>query len=117
MSNKARKRVNAACRKGETAHQQYGRSRPARRVRRSYSPNFVAALLEFVGPSWDENGVKIPLGAVSTPEDCAGCLHRQEDWRDGGWCYMFREMPSPTCTQFKRDSILVVGQKKGGTHA
>lgn len=34
------------------------------------------------------------------PSDCAHCQYRQEGWRDGGWCYMFREQVPTDCAQF-----------------
>lgn len=35
-------------------------------------------------------------------KDCAKCVHREEDWRDGGHCYMFREEPEgENCGQFE----------------
>lgn len=37
--------------------------------------------------------------------DCQNCFHRQEHWRDGGHCYMFREKPEgDRCGQFKKIS-------------
>lgn len=41
---------------------------------------------------------------ATTPEACAKCWYREPDMRDGGWCYMFREAPRPTCAQFKRSA-------------
>lgn len=36
--------------------------------------------------------------------DCDHCLFRQESWRDGGHCYMFREKPEgDRCGQFKNE--------------
>lgn len=36
------------------------------------------------------------------PMDCPACFYRQEDMRDGGHCYMFREQPpGPNCGSFK----------------
>ena len=49
-----------------------------------------------------ESGLSILSRAgVKTPEGCGKCLYRDESMRDGGYCYMFREMPKPTCAQFK----------------
>lgn len=39
---------------------------------------------------------------VRTPDGCATCEHREESVRDGGWCYMFKTMPKPTCAQHVR---------------
>jgi hypothetical protein len=40
-------------------------------------------------------------GRVQTPNGCTDCDYRQEHMRDGGHCYMFRNMPSPSCAQFR----------------
>jgi predicted acyl esterase len=40
--------------------------------------------------------------AVAVPQSCNQCLYRQPEWRDGGHCYMFREMPNNSCAQFKK---------------
>lgn len=40
---------------------------------------------------------------VGTPHGCASCIYREEQMRDGGWCYMFKDMPSPSCSQHKQD--------------
>ena len=37
--------------------------------------------------------------------DCQNCLYRQEEWRNGGHCYMFREQPAgDRCGQFKEST-------------
>lgn len=36
-----------------------------------------------------------------TPQDCESCEHRDLKVRDGGWCYIFKTVPTPTCAQFK----------------
>lgn len=42
--------------------------------------------------------VEAPAGS----KDCANCLYRQEEMRDGGHCYMFRDEPDgDACGQFK----------------
>jgi hypothetical protein len=81
VSTKARKRVNAACRAGTTAHQQYGRSRPrVPRFLRRPSVLALALLNGVVGPAWDEDGNKIessrrpssPSLAAGTPGENGG---------------------------------------------
>lgn len=43
--------------------------------------------------------------------NCHGCLYRQEEWRDGGHCYMFHEKPEGTrCGQFKDNREPTPGQ-------
>jgi hypothetical protein len=44
------------------------------------------------------------IGA-KTPEGCGECEYRRPEWRDGGWCYMFRTMPKHWCAQFKMDGV------------
>lgn len=40
---------------------------------------------------------KVPL------KDCANCLYRVKEWRDGGHCYMFSDEPEgDRCGQFMR---------------
>lgn len=59
------------------------------------NPKLLAAAMYLSGA--------IPLPVVrgaKTPGDCDRCRHRDPEWRDGGWCYMFREAPTPTCAQF-----------------
>jgi hypothetical protein len=58
------------------------------------------------------------LRRVRTPSGCAACQHREPEWRDGGWCYMFRKVPTPTCAQFRpstRDAALAAAAKGQGT--
>lgn len=50
---------------------------------------------------------------VKTPKACDSCLYREKEWRDGGWCYMFRKMPSPTCAQFKPSDSPPPSQSSG----
>ena len=33
-------------------------------------------------------------------KSCENCLYRQESWRDGGFCYMFRECIANPCAQW-----------------
>lgn len=41
---------------------------------------------------------RLPIHA----KDCAACIFRTEEWRDGGHCYMFREEPTgELCASFK----------------
>lgn len=43
----------------------------------------------------------IPQAMLPT-RDCANCLFHREDWRDGGFCYMFKVEPTgDKCGQFK----------------
>lgn len=40
---------------------------------------------------------------VNTPSGCEQCLYRQPGMREDspGWCYMFKDLPGPTCAQFR----------------
>jgi hypothetical protein len=43
----------------------------------------------------------MPQGMLPA-RDCANCLFQRDDWRDGGWCYMFKIEPTgDKCGQFK----------------
>jgi hypothetical protein len=44
---------------------------------------------------------------AQVPRDCETCLYREEDWRDGGHCYMFREPPGPTCAQYRIGNAVI----------
>lgn len=46
---------------------------------------------------------RLPLVYPALPrKDCAACQYRDEQWRDGGFCYMFRDEPqSEFCGSFK----------------
>lgn len=37
---------------------------------------------------------------AGTPSPCERCEYRQPEWRDGGWCYMFKEQVKFDCAQF-----------------
>ena len=43
----------------------------------------------------------LPLDLLP-PRDCANCLFHRDDWRGGGFCYMFKAEPTGNnCGQFK----------------
>jgi len=45
----------------------------------------------------------LPKPAIGTavPQNCWCCKYMADP--DGGWCYMFREMPADKCAQFRVD--------------
>ena len=43
---------------------------------------------------------------------CEDCLYRGENWREGGWCYMWKES-RPPCYLFKPVDITLEGKPTG----
>ena len=63
--------------------------------RRDVHPDLLTSLIG--------NGAVLQPIAMLPLMDCENCLFRSESWRDGGFCYMFREKPREThCGQFSR---------------
>jgi hypothetical protein len=65
--------------------------------------------LDFFGDGktyeWNElEGLPSPWAVfrnVLPDRDCPTCLYHNASWRDGGWCYMFREEPpGALCGQY-----------------
>jgi hypothetical protein len=45
---------------------------------------------------------------AQTPDYCDKCEYKEPGMVDGGlWCYMFKDMPKPTCTQFRLSPSLL----------
>lgn len=123
MASKARKRVNAAMRQGrplsiadappsvrEAIEAAEGILVVPAAYRRDPLFSFGAVLLASVGASRLR---QIPR--VKVPDACAGCIYRQPEMRDGGWCHMWREQPASECHLFEaRAARPAAGPAQGG---
>lgn len=61
--------------------------------------NLALFLLNVMHPGFEQAKKFAP-----TPKSCESCFYRRPEWRDGGWCYMFKEAVLPMCGQYKRDA-------------
>lgn len=56
----------------------------------------------------------LSAGHQMTPACCDHCEYHRADMRDGGHCYMFKNMPVPTCAQFRLDTDFVASAEAAG---